>query len=104
MYPQALVQKKPGSKAKIIENREGASSYTLGSYSVCALELQGFGSYSVCALELQEFGSYSVCALELQGFGSYSVCALELQGSARTTSPELTADLSLSFPHLATLF
>ena len=91
MYPQALVQKKPGSKAKIIENREGASSYTLGSYSVCALELQGFGSYSVCALELQ-------------GFGSYSVCALELQGSARTTSPELTADLSLSFPHLATLF
>ena len=65
MYPQALVQKKPGSKAKIIENCEGASSYTLGSYSVCALELQG---------------------------------------SARTTSPELTADLSLSFPHLATLF
>ena len=91
MYPQALEQKKPGSKAKIIENREGASSYTLGSYSVCALELQGFGSYSVCALELQ-------------GFGSYSVCALELQGSVRTTSPELTADLSLSFPHLATLF
>ena len=91
MYPQALVQKKLGSKAKIIENREGASSYTLGSYSVCALELQGFGSYSVCALELQ-------------GFGSYSVCALELQGSVRTTSPELTADLSLSFPHLATLF
>ena len=78
MYPQALVQKKPGNKAKIIENCEGASSYTLGSYSVCALELQGFGSYSVCALELQ--------------------------GSVRTTSPELTADLSLSFPHLATLF